>query len=295
MTGWSPGRARGRRLGGVPVVSPAVPPVLAPYVDSLVCYDSDLGEPGVHIGMPSTSLTLVVPVAELLDVGWAGRPASRSRFRAGVAGLHTAPAEIHHQGRQRGVQVGLRPAGARALLGVPAAELVDEMVALEDVDAGLRHLPEQLAEVAHRRRATVVSEALTGALARHGGLGARAEVGRSLAGLTRGRRVAEVADDIGYSRRHLGDLVRAELGLSPQRYRRLARFERSHGLVVANARTGRPDLAGVAAVAGYADQAHLTRDWTELAGCSPTEWLRRELDGLDVPGAPGPEVVSAGL
>ena len=33
----------------------SVPPVLAPYVTSLVAYDVDLGAPGVHRGLPSTS------------------------------------------------------------------------------------------------------------------------------------------------------------------------------------------------------------------------------------------------
>ena len=71
---------------------------------------------------------------------------------------------------------------------------------------------------------------------------------------------------------HLGDLVRAEIGVGPQEWRRLARFERSHALV----RAGRP-LVEVAATCGYADQSHLTREWVALAGCSPTAWRRREL------------------
>ena len=46
---------------------------------------------------------------------------------------------------QRGIQLGLTTAGARALLGVPAAELAGELLELEDVGPDLADLPERLA------------------------------------------------------------------------------------------------------------------------------------------------------
>ena len=91
-----------------------------------------------------------------------------------------------------------------------------------------------------------------------------------LAGLTRGERVEQVAEDVGFSRRRLSDVVRAECGLTPKTYQRVARFERARRLL------GRRPLAEVSARCGYADQAHLTREWTSLAGCTPTAWLREE-------------------
>ena len=48
----------------------AVPGALAPYVTSLMAYDVDLGAPGVHRGLPTTSLTFVLAMGEPLDVGW---------------------------------------------------------------------------------------------------------------------------------------------------------------------------------------------------------------------------------
>ena len=50
----------------------AVPAILGPYVTSLEAYDVELGAPGVHRGLPTTSLTFVLPMGEPLDVGWEG-------------------------------------------------------------------------------------------------------------------------------------------------------------------------------------------------------------------------------
>jgi len=250
-----------------------VPRVLAAYVTSLEVYDVDLGGPGVHRGLPSTSLTFVLAVGEPLDVGWAD-DRSRDKRWSTVSGLHAGPAAIHHDGRQEGVQLGLTTAGARALLGVPAAELAGELLELEDVAPELAELTERLHGVRSHDRPAVVATALTAALSRHGEAAPRAEVGRALAGLTRGERVRDVATEVGYSRRRLGTLVKQETGLSPKQYQRVARFEQSR------ARLGRRPLAAVAAECGYADQAHLAREWSDLAGCAPSTWLREEFPFL---------------
>lgn len=259
-----------------------MPAALAPYVSSLTAYDVDLGGPGVHRGLPSTSLTFVLPVDAPLEVSWAGRPGSRTSGWSSVSGLHTEPAEIHHDGTQRGVQLALTTTGARAPLGVGAAELSGELLDLAQVAPSLRHLPERLAgEPDERRWVALVTRDLMTALARHGEPQPRADVGRALAGLTRGARVQDVAAEVGYTRRHLATLVRAECGLTPKELQRVGRFERSRRLV------GTTPLADVAARCGYADQAHLTREWVALAGCPPSTWLREEFPFLQDPGADG--------
>lgn len=252
-------------------------PALAPYVASLTAYDVDLGAPGVHRGLPGTTLTFVLPIGEPLDVGWLGRPGSRGRRWSTVSGLHAHPAEIHHDGSQVGLQLALTTAGARALFAMPAAELAGELLELVDVVPALRHLPEQLASWRPEERAHRVQEALLRRLVDVGAPGPRAAVGRALARLTRGDAVHEVADEVGYSRRHLSSLVRQECGLTPSDVRRLGRFEHSRLQI------GHRPLAAVALACGYADQAHLTRDWVELAGCPPTTWLREEFPFLQDP------------
>jgi AraC-like DNA-binding protein len=58
---------------------------------------------------------------------------------------------------------------------------------------------------------------------------------------------------------------------------RVLRFDRARRLL---GRVDRPGLADVAATCGYYDQAHLTREWNELAGCTPTTWMSEELPSV---------------
>jgi AraC-like DNA-binding protein len=260
---------------------------LRPYVASLVAYDVT-SAPGVHRGLPGTTLTFVLPVERPIDVGWAGAPTTRRAGWSSVAGLHPAPAEIHHDGHQQGFYLELTLPASRVLLGMPAGELSGLLTDLDELAPELADLPERLHEtVGWVARNHLVQHALVAALARHDAPGPRAEVGRALARLTTGAPVAEVADDVGYSRRHLGNLVRAETGLSPKEYQRVARFQGSRDRVLAAARAG-TSLAEVAARSGYADQAHLAREWRELAGCPPSQWLREEFPNLQAQGPPSP-------
>ncbi len=79
-------------------------------------------------------------------------------------------------------------------------------------------------------------------------------------------------------------MVRDECGLSPKAYQRVARFQASRTLV------GHRSLAESAALCGYSDQAHLTREWVKLAGCPPSTWLREEFPFLqDLAGSGAPD------
>jgi transcriptional regulator GlxA family with amidase domain len=94
-------------------------------------------------------------------------------------------------------------------------------------------------------------------------------------------RVADLAAAVGWSRRRLGGRFRAEFGLTPKEAARVTRFDRSRQRVAA----GLP-LAEVAAVSGYADQPHLNREWREISGYSPREYLRAEHPFVQDPASP---------
>lgn len=67
---------------------------------------------------------------------------------------------------------------------------------------------------------------------------------------------------------------RDEFGLGPKRAGRIIRFERARRML--RAAPSFVTLAQVAAACGYYDQAHLNRDFTQLAGCPPTTWMAED-------------------
>jgi AraC-like DNA-binding protein len=77
-------------------------------------------------------------------------------------------------------------------------------------------------------------------------------------------RVGAVADTLGVSRRQLERSFVRQIGLTPAAVSRIARFQRA----VAALSRG-TTLADAAAVGGYADQPHLTRETRALAGITP--------------------------
>jgi AraC-like DNA-binding protein len=87
--------------------------------------------------------------------------------------------------------------------------------------------------------------------------------------------VAHLAGETGYSRQNLTRRFRHEFGLGPKLAARVVRFERARRLIEAGL-PGR-SMADVAGACGYYDQAHLNRDFADLAGCTPTELLVGEV------------------
>jgi transcriptional regulator GlxA family with amidase domain len=74
-------------------------------------------------------------------------------------------------------------------------------------------------------------------------------------------------DETGWSRRHVTERFRRQLGITPKAYARLLRFQEATALLMQPESTG--SLADVAMSSGYYDQSHLSRDFTALAGMTP--------------------------
>lgn len=255
-----------------------VPPApLRPFVAAAQGYRVPANPSGVHRGLPSRHLTLVVELAAPLQVTLGGRVSAH----AVVGGLHTCAAVLDASRPQQGLQYDLTVCSARALLGVPASELSGLAVDLADLlGPQAATLLEQLhlaADQAERFR--LLDEALLRRLRAFSAkpVGMPPEVAEAwrLVFATDGRaRVSAVAGGVGWSRRHLSERFWLATGLTPKQAARIARFEAARRLLFAPVRS---PLAVVAARCGYADQSHLAREWQSLAGCSVGTWLREEL------------------
>jgi len=247
-------------------------------------YRQDGIAPAVHRGLPSLHLTLIFTLDDPLVVERHPDPRQAAgRYESLAGGLHLTPALITHQGRQSGVQVTVSPLGCRALFGRPAAEIANV-----DVDAAEllgRHVVDEvryglLTAPDWPGRFAVLDRVLSRVVREH-------EVAPQIAyALKRignpGVSVAKLADEVGWSGRHLTDRFRAEVGLRPKEAARVARFDRARRALRPSAR-----LADVAAAHGFADQSHFVREFHSFAGCAPSRWIADEFGFIQSAGGAG--------
>lgn len=78
--------------------------------------------------------------------------------------------------------------------------------------------------------------------------------------------IAQLAQMVGCSARHLGRLFRRGLGLSAKTYAGLVRFHRAVALLKAN----QLSLSHIAFEAGFADHAHMSREMQTYGGFAPS-------------------------
>jgi AraC-like DNA-binding protein len=177
-----------------------------------------------------------------------------------VAGPDTAARTAPEAGGSRFFALRFADGTGPGVLGVPADELTDRWLPLTDL------LPP--AEVRPLEEAGDPLAALEGFARRRWKIPDRAMVGLA-AGARAGLPVAAIAGSCGLSARQLQRRCRTAFGYAPKTLERILRLQRAIGL----ARVGRP-FAEVSAVAGYADQAHLSREVKALAGVPLRELIR---------------------
>jgi AraC-like DNA-binding protein len=295
----SAGAPRREQFAGQPAVDervvdehcrqrPAGP--LRPYVAHYTGYRQRGVPPARHRGLPSPFLTLIFTLDEPLVI--LAHPDLRQPpgdFGTLLGGLHSAPALIAHDGAQSGIQVALRPLGARALLGLPAGELAEIDVPAEAVLGGVctELRARAVAAPGWPERFALLDEILLRLMTQAGPpwLKPRAapEVGwawRQLMASGGTLRITDLAAETGWSGRYLTSRFRTEIGLTPKAAARVIRFDRARRLLIRRAATDAAEngyrLADLAAACGYFDQAHLAREFRSLAGCPPSQWLTEE-------------------
>lgn len=232
-------------------------PALASNVECIWTLSGEApGAPVLDRVFPDGCVELIVHLGEpFLDAGMAPQP------RALVVGQLTRPMWLAPPSRFETWGVRFRPWGAYAALDVDVHELVDGAQPLEalwgrearDVVEAARRSHDALEQVLSRRldrqphAATLQAARL---FLQHRGTA----------------RVDRVAKEVGWTERHLERRFAREIGLSPKAFSRTVRFQHTLALMHSD---GRDDWAGIAWDGGFADQAHLIREFRELAGVTP--------------------------
>jgi AraC-like DNA-binding protein len=247
-------------------------PALSRWVESLWHHEQH-GRPGTCVaelpsGVMHLAIRLVPEPVRLVD------PASGAQTELGHAVLAGARDQAYfRQVPAHGITVGaqLRAGAARALFGIDAGDLAGRHLPLAAVigaEAG-RWRERLLAQPRPAARLAMLERALLGRHRRE--LEPDPVVVAALAAFAHGHDVAAVVAKAGCSHRHfIARFVRA-VGLRPQRWRQVRRFQR---LLEAARRAPAASWSDLALAAGYADQAHASREFRRLARMTPGDWRR---------------------
>jgi AraC-like DNA-binding protein len=234
----------------------------SPAVRRLAGWYERVDRPVVRREVPGGRIVLVISFGPPLDVD--GRS-----YGSFVAGLHETAAITEHAGESHGVQAYLTPLGAERLFRMPMGELANGGADLADLLEGSDELAERLYEAPSWPARLALLEGFIARRVADAPPAPRAiewSWQRLLA--TDGSvPVASLAEEVGWSRRHLAARFREHVGLPPKALARILRFERA----AEHLRHG-AELADAALDSGYYDQAHFNRDFKAFAGVTPTEY-----------------------
>ncbi|MFI6588058.1 helix-turn-helix domain-containing protein [Embleya sp. NPDC050493] len=227
----------------------------------------------LRLTLPSATVTLILGWGDPLHLfhETRGGPAMRTTWHAMLAGLHASSIRGGYPGVAEAIEVEFTPLGAYMCLGLPLHHLSDDHVHPDAVlgTGWSARLTEQLVAAPDWERrwavvenalalrmvdapppSPVVAEAWSRLRACHGRLSAK-----------------DLAAATGRGTRRLQMLFREQIGLPPQSVSRILRFQRALTLPPDACRT----MADRAAACGYHDQAHMNRDFRDLAGLTPTQ------------------------
>lgn len=190
-----------------------------------------------------------------------------------ISGAHSEFVVIDTVSQVSTMGVHFKPGGASPFLGLPAselrnghvsldelwgakaAELRDRLVEAETPEAGFRVLEQFL--VARAARPLTHHPAVALAL-------------KEFECLPRTRTVKEVSEQVGLSQRRFIQVFSEEVGLTPKLFCRIRRFQQ---VVRRIGKAQRVEWADLALGCGYFDQTHFIRDFRAFSGITPTSFL----------------------
>lgn len=201
-----------------------------------------------------------------------------------VAGPWTKPFTVRFTPGSTIIGARWYPGRAPALLRLPAAALLNQSVALGDVwnraDSAL--IAQIAGEPTLDARRTALETALVGRLLRAAPADRVIHAAvRWIARHPRGR-VEQLSRWVGISGRHLQRRFAAAVGYGPKQFQSVLRFQRL--LAIASHTPAPQTLGQLSATAGYADQAHMTREFQRFAGRAPSQVLRSAGSALALSG-----------
>jgi AraC-like DNA-binding protein len=258
---------------------PAAP--LDAFIETL--WTSERSAPAAHArewNLPTGRADLVVPLTQGALHRFAGRDDIAGCCHAGgvLQGAHDRPTLRDTSTPLAVVGAHFRPGGLAGFVAAPAHELSGEAWALDSLWPGFAARLQdrlvtggRLAPAAQRLDAleTVLRQVLRPAATPDPWVGWAV---RQLAAAP--NRVGEVQRASGCSPARFIERYRAACGLAPKRHAALMRFNALLQAAVGAETEAAPAWAEAASDAGYADQAHMNREFRRFTGLAPGDYRR---------------------
>ena len=238
-------------------------------------YREETGSFSARQELATTSGVLIYALGGPLEIVGADGQTVLLHQGEGFAGAIADGTSIsRNHGAQAGIHVFMPLPSLAAVTGVPLSELANRVATMRDLIGGAADdLGCRLVEAAGlERRFDLLDDFLIRRLAERPGEDRTIRWSMARLADAGGPVSSALADEIGWSRRHFARRFRDSTGFSPDRFRRIARFERFTAQLM---KSPTDHLAGLAIDGGYADQAHLTRDVRDFAGTTPGELRSR--------------------
>ena len=225
---------------------------------------------------PSGDVVLIINLGPPYWVSGGGGVQAPVVHDSFVAGLHDAFALVDSPGAAFCLEVEFTPLGAYRFFRTPMHLLTGRTVELTDlIGRAAGRIADRLHAAADwSARFRLLDRIIAARVA--GGADAAAPVRhawRRLEACGGAVRVGALAQSVGWSRKHLVRQFREQVGLPPKTVARILRFGRAVDLLEA----ADLSLAAVAVDCGYADQAHMTRDFRRFAGYTPADFVKRQV------------------
>lgn len=232
-------------------------------------------------GAPPYARLTLPPAAALLIVNLAapfrirgGTDTQTAEFADGcVVSMPTRAWDFGYPSWTRSVGVHFKPWGLAPFLSLPAAELRDRPVTIEEVwgRPAAAELRERLAEAdGPHEMLMLLEDELLRRLREPAGLALVRHMSTVIAATKGAVAIGDLSVAAGVSSTHLAQRFNALVGVTPKR---LARTYRFAATVFAMDPAGPVDWGELAHGAGYFDQAHFGHEFRAFTGLTPTRYL----------------------
>jgi AraC-like DNA-binding protein len=257
-------------------------PPLADFITSFRFYEQDGGSCGKERILPTGTTELVMNLRHDALRVFDRKTYDLQQSIAGsmICGVHSEFFVIDTSQKSAILTVNFKVGCAFPFLGLPAAELHNECVALDTLwGTAARDLHDRLLEAeTPETKFHILEEYLLARLIRSSER--HPAVNFALKAFCRApqRSIVDVTERIGLSSRRFIEVFRREVGLTPKLFCRVQRFQQ----IVHFLKAGQPvDWTDMALACGYFDQAHFIHDFRAFSGLTPTAYLSQQGEHLN--------------